>query len=66
MAALHTLYLFLMADQMFKCQVAQSYAITYRDVTRDYAIGVGVSEFSLYSLSVQFLNRPSFVNELVV
>lgn len=94
-SALHTLYLFLMADQVgtqghtqpfqtfppgqpdslllpfsppvqsFKCAVAQSYAGTYLEVTRDYGCGVGMAEFSLYSLSVQFLNRATFVHHLV-
>lgn len=51
--------------QSFKYAVAQSYASTYLSVTRDYGAGVGMAEFSLYSLSVQFLNRSSFVNDLV-
>jgi hypothetical protein len=45
--------------------VAQSYANTYLEVARDYGKGIGLSEFSLYTLSVQFLNRSAFVNNLV-
>ena len=64
-SGLHALYLFLMADQVFKARVARAYADTYLAVAREYGAGVGVAESSLYSLSVQFLNRPAFVNELV-
>lgn len=64
-SALQTLYLFLMADQSFKNAVAHSYAQTYLDVSQNYGNGIGVAEYSLYSISVQFLNRPVFVNELV-
>jgi len=63
--ALHALYLFLMADQKFKSAVAQAYADTYLAVSSFYGAGVGVAESGLYTLSVQFLNRPAFVNELV-
>lgn len=63
--ALHALYLFLMADQSFKKAVAQSYADTYLTVTSYYAAGIGVAESALYTLSVQFLNRSAFVNDLV-
>lgn len=64
-SALHALYLFLMADQAFKARVATAYADTYLAVAREYGAGVGVAESSLYSLSVQFLNRPAFVNQLI-
>ncbi len=64
-SGLHALYLFLMADQAFKASIARAYADTYLAVAREYGAGVGVADTSLYSLSVQFLNRPAFVNELV-
>jgi hypothetical protein len=51
--------------QSFKASIAQSYASTYLKVSDDFGHGVGVAEHSLYTLSVQFLNRSSFVNDLV-
>ncbi|CAM9397421.1 unnamed protein product, partial [Chrysoparadoxa australica] len=61
----HDLYLTLMADQPFKTRLATAYVETLLPVTQSYAKGFGVAETSMYSLSVQFLNRSTFVNELV-
>lgn len=63
--ALHDLFLTLMADQTFKMSVAQAYARSFEVFTRDYAACIGTNDASLYTLSVQFLNRGSFVNEIV-
>lgn len=63
--ALHALYLTLMADQPFKRVIATAYASVYSQITADYGRGVGVAEHSLYTLSVQFLNRATFVETLV-
>ena len=63
--ALHSLYLTLMADQRFKMDIAKSYTAVYRQITRDFASGVGMADSSLYTLSVQFLNRATFVTDLV-
>lgn len=63
--ALHALYLILMADQTFKRVIATAYANVYADISADYARGVGVADNSLFSLSVQFLNRATFVTDLV-
>ena len=38
---------------------------TYRDVTKEYSRGVGVVERSSFTLSVQFLNRVTYVENLV-
>jgi hypothetical protein len=62
---LHDLFLTLMADQSFKMSVARAYAQAFEHFTEDYATGVGTQEMSLYNLSVQFLNRAAFVNEMV-
>mmetsp|Transcript_4153 Transcript_4153/g.6352 ORF Transcript_4153/g.6352 Transcript_4153/m.6352 type:complete len:1971 (+) Transcript_4153:47-5959(+) len=63
--ALHALYLTLMADQQFKRIIATAYAQAYLSVTADYARGLGLVDASLYTLSVQFLNRATFVSDLV-
>eukprot|EP00953_Heterococcus_sp_UTEX-ZZ885_P020569 11505-Heterococcus_DN1.PRE.1 len=64
-APLHDLYMALMADQRFKASIAASYIKLVPDITSDFAQGIGYAEHSLQALSVQFLNRSAFVNELV-
>ncbi|CAM9943827.1 unnamed protein product, partial [Phaeothamnion confervicola] len=63
--ACHDLYLTLMADQPLKTRVATAYVHTLLPITQDSARGIGAADHSLYTLSVQFLNRSAFVNELV-
>jgi hypothetical protein len=55
----------LMADQRFKASIAANYIKLVPDITKDFAQGIGYAEHSLQALSVQFLNRSAFVNELV-
>jgi hypothetical protein len=55
----------LMADQRFKASIAANYIKLVPDITSDFAQGIGYAEHSLQALSVQFLNRSAFVNELV-
>ena len=62
---LHNLYLTLMSDQSFKLSLAVGYAKAYRAVSRAYGQGYGTAESSIYSLSVQFLNREVFVADIV-
>jgi hypothetical protein len=62
---LHNLYLTLMSDQSFKLSLAVGYAKSYRAVARAYGQGYGTAESSIYSLSVQFLNREVFVADIV-
>lgn len=62
---LHNLYLALMADIAFKSEIARAYSMAISDIARNYSIGLGPQESSAFSLSVQFLNRPVIVNELV-
>jgi len=64
-AQLHSLYLSLMADQPFKLSVARAYAGSLALLTENYGAGIGLQERSLYHLSVQFLNRSTFVSDLV-
>jgi hypothetical protein len=55
----------LMADLRFKASIAANYIKLVPQITQDFAQGIGYAEHSLQALSVQFLNRSAFVNELV-
>ncbi len=61
----HGLLLTLLAVPSFKAHLANAYADTYRQVTAEYARGLGILDKSLYTLSVQFLNRVTYVQDLV-
>ena len=61
----HSLLLTLLAVPTFKSHLAAAYCDTYQDVTAEYARGMGVLERSGYALSVQFLNRVTYVVDLV-
>eukprot|EP00804_Cyclotella_cryptica_P026552 CCRYP_015394-RC/>CCRYP_015394-RC protein AED:0.06 eAED:0.06 QI:168/1/1/1/0.85/0.76/21/3141/1947 len=61
----HALLLTLLAQPEFKAALAVAYCDTYRAVTQEYARGVGVVERSSFTLSVQFLNRVTYVIGLV-
>ena len=63
--AWHSLLLTLLAVPTFKSHLAAAYCDTYRHVTSDYARGMGVLDRSSYTLSVQFLNRVTYVVDLV-
>jgi len=63
--AWHSLLLTLLAVPTFKSHLAAAYCDTYRHVTSQYARGIGVLERSGYTLSVQFLNRVTYVVDLV-
>ena len=62
---LHNLMLSQMADKMFKKDLAIAYAEGYVLFTQAYGRGYGTVDFSIYSLSVQFLNRDFLVSEIV-
>ena len=62
---LHNLMLSQMADKMFKKDLAVAYAEGYVLFTQAYGRGYGTVDFSIYSLSVQFLNRDFLVSEIV-
>ena len=59
--AWYSLLLTLLAVPTFKSHLAAAYCDTYRIVTAKYARGMGVLERSGYTLSVQFLNRVTYV-----
>lgn len=63
--AWYSLLLTLLAVPAFKSHLAAAYCDTYRIVTAKYARGMGVLERSGYTLSVQFLNRVTYVIDLV-
>jgi hypothetical protein len=63
--ALHGLFLTLMADISFKHQVAAAYAKALPVFASLYGDGCGSSDSSVFRLSVQFLNRAVFVDEIV-
>ena len=63
--AWYSLLLTLLAVPAFKSHLAAAYCDTYRFVTAKYARGMGVLERSGYTLSVQFLNRVTYVIDLV-
>jgi hypothetical protein len=62
---LHSLFLTLLASPKFKHDLAVTYANTYSHSTALFTRGIGLSESAAYSLSVQFLNRKTFVTLLV-
>ena len=61
----HDLLLTLLAVPNFKAALANAYVDTYAAVTSEYARGIGIFEKSSYTLSVQFLNRVTYVEDLV-
>ena len=63
--AYHSLQLTLLVVPDFKKQLANSYCDTYEMVTAEFAKGIGKVECSSYTLSVQFLNRQTYVQDLV-
>lgn len=63
--AWYSLLLTLLAVPVFKSHLAAAYCDTYRAVTAKYAAGMGLLERSAYTLSVQFLNRVTYVVDLV-
>jgi len=65
-ASWQALLLTLLAIPNFKVRLANAYCDTYRTMSADYARGVGNYEKSSYALSVQFLNRVTYVEDLVV
>ena len=62
--AIYDLLLVLMAEQSFKIVIAVAYSAAYPAIARHYARGLSASASSVYALSVQFLNRESFVNDV--
>jgi Putative zinc finger in N-recognin (UBR box) len=63
--AWYSLLLTLLAVPTFKSHLAAAYCDTYQSVTAKYAAGMGLLERSAYTLSVQFLNRVTYVVDLV-
>lgn len=63
--AWYSLLLTLLAVPTFKSHLAAAYCDTYQNVTKKYSRGLGVLERSGYTLSVQFLNRVTYVVDLV-
>ena len=61
----HSLLLLLLSNPVFKRELANSYCEVYSTVSNQYAKGIGLQEMSCFVLSVQFLNRASFVQNLV-
>eukprot|EP00550_Attheya_septentrionalis_P012964 CAMPEP_0198304944 /NCGR_PEP_ID=MMETSP1449-20131203/57651_1 /TAXON_ID=420275 /ORGANISM="Attheya septentrionalis, Strain CCMP2084" /LENGTH=2807 /DNA_ID=CAMNT_0044007473 /DNA_START=500 /DNA_END=8923 /DNA_ORIENTATION=- len=61
----HSLLLTLLAIPLFKAALADAYCDSYNQVTAEYARGVGILDRSGYTLSVQFLNRVTYVLDLV-
>lgn len=61
---IYDLLMILMADQSFKVVIAVAYTQAYAKIARLYGRGLGLASQSVYSLSVQFLNRELFVNEI--
>jgi hypothetical protein len=55
----------LLAVPNFKAALANAYVDTYSAVTSEYAQGIGIFDKSSYTLSVQFLNRVTYVEDLV-
>ena len=62
--AVYDLLLTLMADQSFKIVIAVAYVRSYPEIARIFSTGLGSSTNSVFNLSVQYLNREMFVNEV--
>jgi len=62
--AVYDLLLTLMADQSFKIVIAVAYVRSYDAIARIFSTGLGSIKHSVYNLSVQYLNREMFVNEV--
>lgn len=63
--ALHTFFLSLMADISFKRSVAIAYATCLPEIVTDFSNGVGTADLSIFRISVQFLNKPLIVDEII-
>jgi hypothetical protein len=63
---LHGLFLTMMADFTFKMLFSRSYAMAFHDAACTYSDGIGTSENSLFSISVQFLNRDTYVEGIIL
>jgi hypothetical protein len=63
--AWHDLLLKLLAVPIFKAALSNAYVDTYSHVASEYAKGVGVLNQCHQTLSVQFLNRITYVQNLV-
>jgi len=61
----YSLLLTLLAVPAFKSKLGAAYCETYGKLTEACAMGRGVLERSAYTLSVQFLNRDTYVLDLV-
>lgn len=62
--AIYDLLMVLMAEQSFKIVIAVAYTQAYPKIVRLYGRGLSHSATSVYALSVQFLNREVFVNDV--
>ncbi len=60
----HNLLLSLMADQPFKMCAGIAYTKSYKRLCNDYSKGQGLTGSTMFNLSVQFLNRETFVHEI--
>ena len=59
---IYDLLMILMADPSFKVCMSIAYTQAYPQIGHLYSRGLGTSSQSVYTLSVQFLNRELFVN----
>ena len=60
----HNLVLTLMADHSLKMKVAIAYAKSFTVLSNLYGKGFGIGGNCAFNLSVQFLNREQYVNEM--
>ena len=63
--SLHELFLTLMADKSFKISVSIAYSLAFTQIATLYGQGIGPNEHSMFGLSVQFLNRDIYVENMV-
>lgn len=61
----HSVFMALLADPMFKRAFAIAFTIEYEHVYSDFVRGLGTSQDTILSFGVQFLNRASFVKLVV-
>jgi hypothetical protein len=63
---LHGMFLTLMADATLKISFSRAYSLACPKVAVTYSKGIGTNENSLFSMSVQFLNRDTYVAGMIL
>jgi hypothetical protein len=63
-SALNDLFVSVMSNKKFKTQVSVAYSIVFKDIAKLYSQSHGCADTSVFSISVQFLNRENLVSNM--